>query len=95
MVGEDLTKQGNRYSEQELETVMGRDVTVFHTVSLYVGTVGMRELGSCTVHHVKEGVNRLMSDMGVVIGVGLKQIEGRGLPTRGGHSRGNFTRWWW
>jgi len=95
MVGEDLTKQGNRCSKQELETVMGRDVTVFHAVSLDAGTVSMRELGSCTVHQVEEGVNGLTGNDGIVFRVDLKQIKGRRLPLRGGHGHGKITRWWW
>jgi len=75
--------------------VLGRDVAIFHAVLLDAGMVGSRELGSCTVHHVKEGVNRLTSDDSIILGVDLKQIKGRGLPSRGGHDRGKNTRWWW
>jgi len=88
VVGEDLTIQRNCCSKQELEAVLGGNVTIFHVVLLYVGTVGGRELSSCMVHHIKEGVDRLTSDMCVILGVGHKQIKGRGLPARGGHDHG-------
>jgi len=88
VVGEDLAIQRDRCGEQELEMVLGGDVTIFHAVPLDAGTVGSGELGSCIVHHVKEGVNRLASDVGIILGVSLKQIKGRGLPMRGGHDRG-------
>jgi len=95
VVGENLSVQRDRCGEQELETVLGRDVAVFHAIPLDTGTVSGGELGSCAVHQVEEGVNRLPGDVGVIIRVGLKHIEGRGLLLRGGHGRGNFTRWWW
>jgi len=95
VVGEDLAVQRYRCGKQEFETVLGRNVTIFHAVPLDTGTVGSRELSSCMVHHVKEFVNGLTSDVGIVLGVGLKQIKGRGLPSRGGHEHGKITRWWW
>ena len=95
VVGEDLTIQRNRCGEQELEAVLGGDVTIFHAVPLYTGMVGSGELGSCIVHHVEEGVDRLMSDVCIILRVGHKQIKGRGLPARGGHDHGKNTRWWW
>jgi len=88
MVGEDLTEQRNRCSKQELETVVGRDVAIFHAVPLDTGTIGMGELGSCTVHQVEEGVNGLTGNEGIVVGVDLKLIKGRGLPLRGGYGCG-------
>jgi len=95
VVGEDLAIQGNRCGKQELETVLGRDVAIFHAVLLDAGMVGSRELGSCMVHHVEEGVDGLTSDDSIILGVNLKQIKGRGLPLRGGHGCGKITRWWW
>ena len=88
VVGEDLAIQRNCCSKQELEVVLGRDVTIFHAVPLYAGMVGGGELRGCMVHHVEEGVDRLTSDMYIILGVGHKQIKGRGLPARGGHDRG-------
>jgi len=75
--------------------VLGGDVTIFHAVPLDTGTVDGRELGSCAVHHVEEGIDRLTSDMCIILRVGYKQIKGRGLPARGGYGRGKNTRWWW
>jgi len=75
--------------------VLGGNVAIFHIVPLDVGMVSSRELGSCMVYHIKEFVNRLTSDMGVILGVGLKQIKGRGLPSRGGYWHGKITMWWW
>jgi len=49
--------------------VLGRDVTIFHAVLLDMGTVGGGELGSCVVHHVEEGVNRLTSDDSIIFRV--------------------------
>jgi len=95
VVGEDLAIQRDRCGKQELEMVLGGDVAIFHVVPLDTGTVGSRELGSCAVHHVKEGVDRLTSNDSIILRVNLKQIKGRGLPSRGGHDCGNNTRWWW
>ena len=95
MVGEDLTIQGNCCGKQELEPVMGGDVAIFYAVSLDVGTVSMRELGSCMVYQVEERVNGLTGNEGIVFRVNLKQIKGRRLPLRGGHGHGKITRWWW
>jgi len=95
VVGENLSIQRDRCSEQELETVLGRDVAIFHAISLYTGTVSSRKLGSCMVHHVEENIDRLVGDVGIIVWVSLKQIEGRGLPTRSGHGHGKITRWWW
>ena len=69
VVGEDLAIQRDCCGEQELETVLGGDVTIFHAVPLDMGMVGSRELGSCTVHHVEEGVNRLTSDDSIIFRV--------------------------
>jgi len=95
VVGEDLTIQRDCCGKQEFEMILGRDVTIFQAIPLYMSSVGGRELSSCTVHHVKEGVNRLTSDMCIILGVGHKQIIGRGLPARDGHDCGKNTRWWW
>jgi len=72
VVGENLAIQRDRCGEQELETVLGGDVAIFHAISLNVGTVSGGELGSCTVHHVEEDIDRLVGDMGVVVQVSLK-----------------------
>ena len=95
MIGEDLTEQGDHCSKQELETVVGGDVAIFHAVLLDAGTVSVGELGSCTIYQVEEGVNGLTGNEGIVVGVNLKLIKGRRLPLRGGHGHGKITRWWW
>ena len=96
MIGEDLTEQGDCCGKQELEMVVGRDVAIFHAVPLDVGTVSMRELGSCTVHQVEEGVDGLTGNEGIVFRVDLKLIEGRErAPFERWTWRGKNTRWWW
>ena len=65
VVGENLSVQRDCCGEQELEMVLGGDVAVFHAIPLHMGMVGSGELGSCMVHHIKEGVDRLTSDVGV------------------------------
>jgi len=74
-------------------TVLGRDVTIFHAVLLDTGMVSSGELSSCTVYHVEEGVDGFLSDDSIIFRVNLKQIKGRGLPSRGGHNCGKITRW--
>ena len=39
VVGEDLTVQRDCCSKQELEAVLGREVTIFHAVPLNMGMV--------------------------------------------------------
>jgi len=49
MVGENLTVQRDRCGKQELEAVVGREVTIFHAVPLDMGMVSRGELSGGTV----------------------------------------------
>ena len=85
VVCEDLAKQGDRCSQQELETVMGWEVLIVEHKPFDADVVGSAKLGCGLVDDVEEGVDRGDSGDRVVVLVGLEAIEGRGLPLRGGH----------